>query len=81
MDLKFNLTEGNFYNITAKSSIPTFGNVQPALRFNKAFPCYDARFHGVSDPSNYIAYEFQLPEKFGVVTIYQFQLLSALSVS
>lgn len=42
--------------------------------FIKTFPCYDARYHGVGTPDDYIVYVFKLPKQFGEVTFYRFQI-------
>lgn len=48
--------------------------------FIKAFPCYDARYHGVGNPDDYIVYVFKLPKQFGEVTFYQFQITKIVEV-
>jgi len=78
-----NLIPETFYNVTFGNGAPNFtcNGDKPALKFNKSFPCYDVRLHGVANPDDYVAFEFQLPEKFGVWTAYKFQILNALPVS
>ena len=76
--MKFSLIPGNSYDVTFGNGQPNFtlNGVKMPLVFNKAFSCFDARFHGVGNPDDYICYEFQLPERFGVWSAYQFQIMS-----
>lgn len=74
--MKFNLTAGQLYEVEHDCYPHKPGKTQKTKgRFNKAFPCFDARFHGAGKPEDYIAYEFQWPEsKLGTFTHYQKQI-------
>lgn len=78
-----NLTHGTFYNVLFGKGAPNFtsNGAKPALKFNKSFPCYDVRFHGVANPDDYVMYEFQLPKQLGVWRAYSFQILEVFPVS
>ena len=73
-----NLIPGKYYNVIFGNGCPNFtrNGETPSLIFNKSFSCYDARFHGVGNPDDYVCFEFQLPEKLGVWRAFRFQILS-----
>lgn len=74
---KFSLVEGKYYQVLNTKFTNTHGmmSVNSTHEFIGYFPCFDARFHGAADPSDYIVYQFKLPANFGIVSFYQYQIL------
>jgi len=76
MTQKFNLVAGKSYQVmnTKFSDVGGMISCESTHEFLTSFPCYDARFHGVGNPDDYIVYKFKLPKQFGEVSFYQFQI-------
>lgn len=79
---KFNPTKGKSYQVLNTKFTNDEGMItsNSTHEFITSFPCYDARFHGVANPEDYICYKFKLPKQFGVVTFYQFQIKELIEV-
>ncbi len=77
MKAKFTLTKGTKYQVINTKFTNNDGMIScnSSHYFLDSFPCYDARFHGVSNPEDYICYRFKLPKQLGIVTFYQFQII------
>jgi hypothetical protein len=77
---KFNLISGKNYQVINSKFISCDGMISSdsTYEFLKSFPCYNVRQHGVALPEDYIMYTFKLPEKFGQVSFYQFEILQVL---
>lgn len=73
---KFNPTKGTNYQVLNMKFTNSGGMIScdSTHEFIESFPCFDARFHGASNPSDYICYLFKLPEQYGTVSFYQFQI-------
>jgi hypothetical protein len=76
MTQKFNLVAGKNYQVMNTKFTNNGGMIScdSTHEFLYSFRCYDARFHGVGNPDDYIMYKFKLPEQFGEVCFYQFQI-------
>jgi len=76
MAQKFNLITGKSYQVmnTKFLSSGSMISCDSTHEFLESFPCYDARFHGIGNPDDYIVYKFKLPKRLGEVTFYQFQI-------
>ena len=77
MKSKFNLTAGKKYQIFNNKWNNSSGLFTscPIYEFEKCVPCYDARFHGAGNPSDYIVYLFRLPEKQGQFSLFQSEII------
>jgi hypothetical protein len=73
---KFNLVAGKAYKVLNSKFSNSGGMIScdSTHVFLSSFPCFDARHHGAGNPDDYIMYKFSLPEKFGEVGFYQFQI-------
>lgn len=83
METKFNLQSGKMYKVFNSKFTNDSGMIHcnSVHQFVKSFYCYDARFHGIANPNDFICYEFKLPKKFGVVRFYQYQINSIKEIS
>jgi hypothetical protein len=77
---KFNLISGKNYQVINSKFISCDGMISSnsTHEFLTSFACYDVRYHGIANPDDFILYIFKLPEKFGQISFYQFQILQVL---